>query len=439
MPEKPSTPNLRVVGPEEAGDRWPRVSVFTPSHRSRYLDECLRSLLAQTYKDWEWIVVLNQGARWRPEREDPRVHLVIQDDLTGVGATKRHACSLARGEFLVEFDHDDELAPEALDQVVAAFDEHPEAGVVFSNCAQVQEDGSRDESRFDQRNGWVYRDVKVGDRVLLQCEAMEASPHNVSYVWFAPNHVRAFRRSVYELAGGYDAQLDVLDDQDLMCRMYQHADFHWISKCLYLQRMHKTNTQREAEINARIQRETVRLYDLYIEPNALAWAERQGLRALDLGAAHNKPTAYLGVDQYEGPGVDIVADVTKGIDLPDSSVGIIRAMDFLEHVPDKVALFNELYRLLAHGGLVLSLTPSTDGRGAFQDPTHVAYYNENSFWYFTQRDYAKFVPAITCRFQVSRLVTYFPSEWHEQNKISYVCANLIAVKDGPRQGGFLLI
>jgi len=114
-------------------------------------------------------------------------------------------------------------------------------------------------------------------------------------------------------------------------------------------------------------------------------------------------------------------------------------MDFLEHIPDKIALFNELYRLLAHGGLLLSLTPSTDGRGAFQDPTHIAYYNENSFWYFTQRDYARFVPEINCRFQASRLVTYFPSEWHEQHRISYVCANLIAIKGGPRQGGFLLI
>ena len=36
-------------------------------------------------------------------------------------------------------------------------------------------------------------------------------------------------------------------------------------------------------------------------------------------------------------------------------------------------------------------------------------------------------------------MTYFPNDWHEEHKISYVCANLIAIKDGPRQGGFLLI
>jgi SAM-dependent methyltransferase len=243
----------------------------------------------------------------------------------------------------------------------------------------------------------------------------------------------------YEAAGGYDAGRDILDDQDLMSRLYQQAAFHHIPRCLYLQRMHPGNTQVDVTLNPRIQQETVELYERDVQANALAWAAREGLKAIDMGAAHRTQPGFLGLDQYERPGVDIVADVTKGIPLPDSSVGVIRAVDFLEHIPDKVAVFNELYRVLAHGGMLLSMTPSTDGRGAFQDPTHVAFYNQNSFWYFTERQYAAFVPQITCRFQVSRLITYVPSDWHRQHDIPYVVANLIAVKDGPRQGGFLLI
>ena len=124
------------------------------------------------------------------------------------------------------------------------------------------------------------REATVDGRPVLQCHALEASPHNVSFIWFAPNHVRAFRRSVYESAGGYDATRDVLDDQDLMCRMYQITEFHLIDECLYLQRMHDRNTQRDIELNTRIQQETVVLYDRYLEPNALAWADRRGLKAL---------------------------------------------------------------------------------------------------------------------------------------------------------------
>ena len=80
---------------------------------------------------------------------------------------------------------------------------------------------------------------------------------------------------------------------------------------------------------------------------------------------------------------------------------------------------------------------STDGRGAFQDPTHIAFWNENSFWYYTDPQYAKYVPEITARFQVSRLVSYFPGDWHRANNISYVKAHLIATKDGARQGGWV--
>jgi glycosyltransferase involved in cell wall biosynthesis len=172
----------------------PRVSVFTPSHKTRFLDECLESLLAQTFTDWEWIVLLNGNARWRPAEADDRIRVVVDDTISGVGAAKRLACAEANGEVLVELDHDDLLTPDCLAKVVAAFDAHPEASLVYSDCAQILEDGSRDNSRFNADAGWTYDEVEVGGRQLLRARSMAPTPHNVSYIWFAPNHVRAFRR-----------------------------------------------------------------------------------------------------------------------------------------------------------------------------------------------------------------------------------------------------
>jgi O-antigen biosynthesis protein len=414
------------------------LSVFTPSHQPRFLNECFLSLREQTFEDWEWVVVLNRGARWQPPSPDPRVRVLIEDGLEGVGSTKRRACAVARGEILVELDHDDLFARRALEAIYQIYLERPELALVYSHCAQVLEDGSRDDSTFNTANGWVYRDATVDGRSVQYAVSLAATPHNVSYIWFAPNHVRAFSREAYEQAGGYDAKRHVLDDQDLMCRLYQVGDFHLIDECLYLQRMHAANTQREQETNAFIQTETVALYDRHIEANALAWARRRELLALDFGAAHARPPGYLGVDRLPGGSVDIVAELPAPLPLEDGSVGVIRAADFLEHVSDKVALINEIYRLLAPGGLLLSQTPSSDGRGAFQDPTHVAFYNENSFWYYTQAQYRKYVPEIRARFQASRLVTRYPSDWHKAHNISYVTANLIALKEPmPRNGGQL--
>jgi hypothetical protein len=87
---------------------------------------------------------------------------------------------------------------------------------------------------------------------------------------------------------------------------------------------------------------------------------------------------------------------------------------------------------------MLTQTPSTDGRGAFQDPSAVAYYNENSFMYLTQAALHAAIPDLTARLQVSHLRTFYPSPGHEELDVAYVQANLLAVKEGPRQGGPLL-
>ena len=401
----------------------PKITVFTPSHDPTYLDECWESLAAQTFTDFEWIVVLNNNAKWtRPH--DYRIRVVKRNKLTGkVGALKAEACKLAKGDILVELDHDDLLAFHALETIDYIFTANPDVGLVYSNTAQINADGSRNEDKFAEGHGWQYYDdtVSAGRYEAFDAMAFSAkppTPHNVSYIWYAPNHVRAFRRTIYEQAGGYNPDLEIADDADLICRMYQVAPFFHIPETLYLQRIHGDNTQKER--NALIQTETVRIYDENIQPNALVWAERNSLPCYDLGGAHNCPPGYDPLDVALS-GMDIL-DVLST--LPDDSVGIYRAVDFIEHIRQPITLMNELYRTLAPGGMFLSLTPSTDGRGAFCDPTHVSFWNELSFRYYCDTEYQKYVPEITARFRQSRLFTYFPSQWHEQNNLSYVCSNL---------------
>jgi glycosyltransferase involved in cell wall biosynthesis len=375
------------------------VSVFTPSHDARFLDQAYASLLAQTYTDWEWVVVLNQRARWQPAVEDERLRLFVADDLEGVGAAKQRACSLCRGEILVELDHDDELTTDCLEKVVLAFEAFPEAGFVYSDFAQIDADGNPDPMRFDERHGWIYYEATVDGRDLLVTKTLDPSPHNVSFVWYAPNHVRAFRRDDYDDAGGYDPVRTILDDQDLMMRLWQVTDFHCIHEPLYLQRMHESNTQRNRAVNEEIQRETVVLYDASIEANVGVWAVRNGLNIVNL----------------ETP------------ELPDAdaeSLGLVIAHDVLNLVDDPISWLNHLWWLLAHGGMLLTLTPSTDGPGAWADLRSRSYWNELTF--------ERLGDHAAAHFQTSRLVTY------PERGVPYVCANLIALKENtPRFGGLL--
>lgn len=104
---------------------------------------------------------------------------------------------------------------------------------------------------------------------------------------------------------------------------------------------------------------------------------------VDIGCGSRKPEGFIGVDIYPWPGVDIVADLTKIFPFPDNTVDEIRAYDCLEHLPNIIHSMNEIWRICKPGATVDILVPSTDGRGAFQDPTHVSFWNINSFMYYS--------------------------------------------------------
>jgi glycosyltransferase involved in cell wall biosynthesis len=412
-----------------------RLSVFTPTHTGRYLDDCYESLTAQTLAEWEWVVLLNGGAPdWRPPVEDDRVR-VIRDGAgaAGVGAVKAIACAAATGDVLVELDHDDVLLPECLDAVATAFAEHPGASLVYSDFTQINDDLTPNTEQFNPANGWVYSSEEHLGQTYLRCHAMAPLPHNVGYIWYAPNHVRAFARDAYERVGGYDRTLTVLDDQELMMRLFTAGDFVHIDRLLYLQRIHEANTQKDPQLNAYIQEKTVAYYREQCEALYAAWCRRNGLRIVGLRTPTSPDVPVL-----DGEEIIVLDPEDPRIGAEDGSVGLVRLIELLQRIPDRAALFNECYRVSVHGAMLRTTTPSTDGRGAFQDPSHVAFYNENSFWYLTQAARRTSIPDLHARLQVGYIGTSFPTEFFRDTNIPFVQADLLVVKDGPRMGGPLL-
>jgi len=103
---------------------------------------------------------------------------------------------------------------------------------------------------------------------------------------------------------------------------------------------------------------------------------------LDLCCGPRKPDGYMGIDLIPFKGVDKVYDLNFGIPLPDGTCDEVRAYDAIEHLRDGRNTMREIWRVLKPNGLVEILVPSTDGRGAWQDLTHVSFWNENSFGYW---------------------------------------------------------
>lgn len=107
---------------------------------------------------------------------------------------------------------------------------------------------------------------------------------------------------------------------------------------------------------------------------------------LNLGCGDKKLIGYVNVDINPDVNPDVLFDIANdGLSwVDDESVDEVRAYDFLEHIPLGRTIFviEEIYRVLKVGGKFEHHTPSTDGRGAFQDPTHLSFWNINSWYYF---------------------------------------------------------
>jgi SAM-dependent methyltransferase len=409
-----------------------KLSIFTPSHNTKFLPDCWESIKSQADGlDVEWVILLNGKARnfGVSFATDPRVKVVIAPaGLGGIGALKSLAVEHCTGDVLIELDHDDVLLPGCLEAIAQAMSGGGET-FFASGTFETKKDGAP--NLYDVGWGWEHADSPYGRYNV----PFDPTPRSLCEIFFTPNHVRAWSREAYEKAGGYDATLAICDDQDLLCRTYlAGVDFVIDQRPLYHQRATGENTQ--VSRNADIQKKQAELRDKYLHALIKEWCRREDLALLDFGGAFGCPEGFTPVDIRPVEG-GIQCDLSCGkLPFETGSVGFIRAVDFLEHIPigRVVPLMNEIHRILAPGGFFYSLTPSTDGRGAFQDPTHCSFWNSNSFWYYCEEAQAKYVPEITAKFQRVGMLNTFPTDWHKQHNIVYVEATLAALK-GQRQAG----
>lgn len=232
----------------------PLVSIFTPAYRSesRFL-RAFYSVKAQHYRNWQWVIwddSDDDGATASMIQsfigDDHRIRLIEPHRHSGViGEVKYNACMATRGDILVELDHDDELTPDALVNVVDAWRKHPDCGFYYSDFAEVD----TDMRPLRYPDGWghgfgSYREETYRGAVLAVANAPPINPKTIRGLVAAPNHLRAWRRDVYMSLGGHKRELAIADDMDLMIRTFLVTGMHHIPKLCYLQYQDGSNTQR---------------------------------------------------------------------------------------------------------------------------------------------------------------------------------------------------
>lgn len=251
----------------------PLVTVFTPAYKTgEKIMRPLRSLQAQTYSNWEWVIMDDSdddGDTFQMltelSEDEHRMRVYRECRHSGViGHIKRGACMLGRGEILVEMDHDDELTPKALEYVVKAFEKHPECGFVYTDFAECFEDGTpvsygQDMSKRPPYSDWghgygSYRRERHGGQDYLVVNAPNINAKTIRHIVAAPNHIRAWRRAVYNEIGGHGDLIHVADDYELMVRTFLTTRMCRVPELCYVQYRNFEAGNTHQERNKEIQR-----------------------------------------------------------------------------------------------------------------------------------------------------------------------------------------
>jgi GT2 family glycosyltransferase/glycosyltransferase involved in cell wall biosynthesis len=208
------------------------VSVFIPSYNyQRYLGDAIDSILAQTYADWELIIVDDASADDSPaiiQRYQRRYPERIRSTLlqTNVGQSEATNVGLrqAQGEFVALLAADDVARPERLTQGVELLRRRPEVAAAFSKVAYI--DGDR-------------RPMPVGEDVFnrpfedMRWQLLEGN--------FLCGTSIVARLAAIQAVGGYNRNLGYVEDYDLWLRLLDRYELVRVDDVWVDYRLHGEN------------------------------------------------------------------------------------------------------------------------------------------------------------------------------------------------------
>ncbi|NLE50087.1 MAG: glycosyltransferase family 2 protein [Chloroflexi bacterium] len=229
----------------------PLVSVLMPAHNGeRYLAGAIDSILAQTLRDFELIVVDDGSTDRTPEildryaRRDSRVRVHRQEN-QGIPAARNQCLDLATGRYLAWMDSDDVALPARLQKQVAFMDAHPEIGVCGTWVKTI-----------GAAAGQVWR-YPTDDATLRSVLVFNPPFANTSTV---------VRREALEAAGlRFDLSFPQAQDYDLWARAAQHTRLANLPEALVLYRLHprqvtETRSDNQVALSGKVRaRELARL------------------------------------------------------------------------------------------------------------------------------------------------------------------------------------
>lgn len=200
-----------------------QVSVIVPSYgRPKMLEDALDSVLSQTYKDFE-VIVVDDGSPDPLEDvvkqfNDNRISYYRLEENQGANVARNTGIEISTGKYLAFLDDDDRWEPAKLEEQVQILDDNPSIGLVYTGQRFVDNEDTTIETRIPSKSGNVRRYLLKGGYVGGFSSVM-------------------LRQKLVATAGKPDSELPILQDTEWWLRLSQETHFYSIEKPLVVRRI----------------------------------------------------------------------------------------------------------------------------------------------------------------------------------------------------------
>ena len=206
----------------------------------RYLAEAIGSILDQTHRSFELIIIDDASSDKTREiiegfaKHDKRIRYIRNDERTGIVPSLNQAISLSRGEYIARMDSDDVAIATRLEKQVEYLEHHKDIALVGSDLTVIDANGK-----------------EIGTRIYPKTSAEILS----KILFYNPvaHPAVMLRKSVLSSVGGYDPAFTFAEDYELWLRIGKRYKFANLQEPLLKYRLHpaaiKSKSFRKAEIN----------------------------------------------------------------------------------------------------------------------------------------------------------------------------------------------
>jgi glycosyltransferase involved in cell wall biosynthesis len=210
-------------------DKRPLVSVIAICYNhEKYINECLQSVVNQTYSNVELIIIDDLSQDDSREKilefhhNNPSCQYIFNEKNMGNCVSFNQALKLSKGKYIIDLSTDDVLLPNRIAEQVKIFEEYEQIGVVCSDADFIDENSNylgNIKSKLKLPIGNVYADILAAKSFIMPVSVM-------------------MKRSIIEKLNGYDEML-TYEDFDFWVRSSRICEYGYVPKVLSYQRILK--------------------------------------------------------------------------------------------------------------------------------------------------------------------------------------------------------